>query len=343
MSDVTHSRAHCPAHSSRWALRAGTFVALACIASCSFDPEGTGDARTLRSSGSVTGKPSDEDSAEAARIAADRLRSARAGEAGESSADAAARPDSSAPDRDRATEAEAAAEASAGNAAPVTGGAVVAADGGSAGQGGPLTSPASGGAAADSGMPPPDESDAGDDSDAGSEPVAGAAGAPPPTAAGTGGAGAGGDGSAGPGGEAGRGGDAGRGSESGRGGGDSGRGAEAGQGGQGGQGGQAPGGSDRELLLSLIEVVVAVMQGDPNGQPSDLLSTLAAATSVDPALITRVLAYVEAGDQCERNDDACERVCDLLAERVRCDECTQDTDCRAALRNTCGSSATECQ
>jgi hypothetical protein len=93
----------------------------------------------------------------------------------------------------------------------------------------------------------------------------------------------------------------------------------------------------------LIEVVVAVMQSDPDGQPSDLLSMLAAAMSVDPGLITRVLAYVEAGDGCERNDEECERVCDLLAERARCDQCTRDADCRAALRNTCGSSATECQ
>jgi hypothetical protein len=92
----------------------------------------------------------------------------------------------------------------------------------------------------------------------------------------------------------------------------------------------------------LLDVSVGVLQANPNAQPGDLLETLATATTIAPGLLASVLNFVSSTENCESDaSDACNEVCDLVAER--CVACTENTDCRAALRSTCGSSATECR
>jgi hypothetical protein len=274
MTDVMHLRERCPALWNKGIFfRCVCFVVLS-AAGCTFDPSGTGEARSRRTQTgqSVNAAPLADDVAEAARIAADRLRNlAPAAESG----GAAGRPESSAVDRDRASEADSAAVANAGAASPA-GVSAAALSGGAAGAAAqPETTVVerTGGAAAEAGMPHTDEADAGDE-DSGAAP----------------------------------------GMQSGR---------------------------DRELLLSLLEISVGVLRADPNAQPGDLLATLGAATSVGPALLARVLTFVQGAQNCDQRAEACKQLCDVVA--TRCSECTANAGCRTALSSTCGSSATECR
>jgi hypothetical protein len=312
-------------------------------AACSFDPSGTGDVRSSRSRRDSANARSDSDE-EAARIAADRLGTGRkdAGadaaigvgeEVGEEEAAGSSGEDARGT---RGPSTAAAARTGESGAQTAAAGSVAAAGGGGA-------SGASSTLAAEGGGPDvsPDEVDAGeDDSDAGTEPSG-----PNPDPNASGGAGAGG--AAGERSAAGTGGSAGEHSVAGSGG-KAGTAAEA----EAGAGGRASAGSsgssgdgaggDREILLSLLDVVVGVLQSDADADAGDLLSVLANATSADPDLLERVLVFVHGSQDCERRDsDPCDRVCEVVAGR--CEECSDDEDCRAALQTACGSDATQCR
>lgn len=99
---------------------------------------------------------------------------------------------------------------------------------------------------------------------------------------------------------------------------------------------------DRDVLLSLLDIVISVLQIDPTLPAGELLIILAGASSADPALLGLVLDFIDAALVCEAQAQApaCARTCALV--QARCEACVADAGCRASAVRTCGAAAEQC-
>lgn len=95
-----------------------------------------------------------------------------------------------------------------------------------------------------------------------------------------------------------------------------------------------PSSEDRRFALDMLEVVVDILQGNPDEDPGDLLGTLAGDVTPDAELVTDFLEFVSTAEDCDDRREPCADACTVVA--ARCDICTRDAECSEVLNEACG-------